>query len=727
MSRTGPAAQTDPGDNQRSLQIFSIQITATLLIIGSVLLFFESQRLINDVFEDAERQGVFLFSTMSQQFSDSLYFNDIEQIRKDAEILTAQNQVKKIAVFGEDGRYLFDSGQFKVPKGFIEPSLLNMAMQASGSLNRWQENHLEFVGSVRFDGRFLGGLYFELDVANQLEEVREELLRLGVFGLLVIALASGLSFAVAKTLGATRSLKAAESNFRELIEQSPLPTSVFNADGRLTYFNPAFSRLMELNAATQHILEGDYNLFQDKILHERRLLPRFETGFVQGAVTIPRFNYESEETDDSQPLWLTAVVFPLRKEDDGIQEVVVIYQDVTAEKEAEDERASLNARILQSQKLEGLGVMARGIAHDFNNLLTPIIGNAELMMADLDDSDEDQQISINNIISAAQHAADLCAQMLAYAGGGAQTKAPIDVTDEVQGLRELIGSSVSKRTRFVQALEDDLPLVKVDESQLRQVILNLLVNASEAITHDEGEILLTTGVEEITAEKARSMMPDPDLKPGRYVYLQVEDNGCGMTTETQRNLFNPFFTTKFTGRGLGMSAVLGIVGDHDGGIKVQSEPGEGSRFTVYFPATDAKRAIRPKKEPDVPLAEGGKRVLLVDDEPAVLNLGRQALEMMGFDVITAENGRDALNRFDEQQGKFDCVVLDIIMPILDGEATLREIRKRDTSIPAVIVTGLISGEATERLSTQPDVAILGKPYKMRDLEKVLSNLLQQAA
>ena len=718
--------QPDSGEQKRNLQIFSIQFSVTLLIIGGVLLFFERDRLMQDVFEDAERQGVFLFSTMSQQVSDSLYFNDIEQIRSDAEILTAQQQIQRIAVFNEDGRFLFDSAQFKVPVGFISTELLDLARQNTGSLNRWGDNHIEFVGAIRFDGRLMGGLYFELDVEPQLQRAREEFMTLVVFSLVLIGLLSSLSFAVARALGATRSLKTAESNFRELIEQSPLPTSTFDPDGNLTYFNPAFTRLMEQQETTQPILQGNYNIFADPILHERRLLPRFETGFAQGAVSIPRFNYHPETGDDAAALWLTAVVFPLRQEDNGIREVVVIFQDVTSEKAAEDERAQLNARILQSQKLEGLGVMARGIAHDFNNLLTPIIGNAELLMAE-QEQDDDQQANLNNIISAAQHAADLCAQMLAYAGGGAQTKAPIDISEEVQSLQELIGSSVSKRTRFKQALQENLPLVRVDESQLRQVILNLLVNASEAITHDDGEITLATGVEYIAPDKAKGLFPNPDLKPGNYVYLQVEDNGCGMTAETQQNLFNPFFTTKFTGRGLGMSAVLGIVGDHKGAIEVNSEPGEGSVFRVYFPATDAERPARKTVEPSAELSSQGRRVLLVDDEIAVLNLGRQALEMMGFDVTTAGNGREALEKYDDQAGNFDCVVLDIIMPILDGEATLREIRKRNPDIPAVIVTGLISGEATERLSAEPDVAILGKPYKMRDLEKVLSGLLKEAA
>lgn len=715
----GASRRTEGTVQRRRFGLYTLQLAIALIVMGGALLFLESRRLTDNVFEEAERQGMFLFTTMGQQVSDSLYFNDIEELRKDAEILTAQNSIRRIAVFNEEGRYLFDSTQVKVPQGFIAQELLTLSRDYSGPLDRWQDDYLEFVGAIRFDGRFMGGLYFQLDVSTQLAEVRADLIRLMIFGGLLVALASGLSFAIAMTVGATRSLKTVESNFRELIEQSPLPTAIYDAKGTLTYSNQAFRQLMDQNEFTRQALEPDYNILRDEVLGERQLMPLFRQGFDAGPVEVPQFEYSA--LDQPESLWLTAVVFPLRQDDGSKTEVVVVYQDVTSAKLAEDERARLGERILQSQKLEGLGVMARGIAHDFNNLLTPILGNAELLARKLGDNPE-FLYQLRSIMSAAQHAADLCAQMLAYGGGGLQSKALIDVSAEVRALKELMASSVSKRTRFTQDLDEDLPPVLVDLSQLRQIILNLLVNASEALADNQGEIFLRTGIEEVSREKAHRLLPNPDIAPGRYVYLQVEDNGCGMTAEVQQNIFNPFFTTKFTGRGLGLSAVLGIVGDHDGGIEVSSEIGRGTVFTVYFPARSAGSDKPVASEPGNRTRFSGT-VLLADDEQAVLDLGKHTLELLGFDVLTAENGQQALELFRQFEHQLSCILLDIIMPVLDGEAALARIRALNPDIPIILLTGMISEEATERLVDQPGVTILRKPYRIEDLEKTLAGIL----
>ena len=707
-------------ETRRNITLITLQTFLTLALIGGTLLFIEQRRLQNAVFEAGEVQGQFLFDTISEQTSDAIYFQDIEQLRRDGEILALQSSIRRIAIFNADGRYLYDSNQVRVPTGFLEPGLLELSRRYVGSLNRWHEDRLEFVGAVRFDGRYMGGLYFELDVREQLAHNRLEMTRYLLFGGLLILMASALSFVMATMLGTTRSLRTAESNFRELIEQSPHATSIHNRSGVLTYSNPAFTTLMSGGEATRRTLKPGYNLFKDPALE--RLQAEIRLGFKNGPVETAPFNYR--DGTGEPPLWLTFVIFPLRQEKGPADEIVLICQDVTEAINAADDKAQLASRMLESQKLEGLGTMARGIAHDFNNLLTPILGNADLLTTQVG-GDPTSLEQLDNIMRAAQHASDLCGQMLAYGGGNLRKKALVDVSREVNALRQLMESSVSKRTEFTQELAANLPPILVDVSQLRQVILNLLVNASEALEDDSGEITLRTGIASLSESEARHLVPTNDLPAGDFVFIQVEDNGCGMTPEIRKNLFDPFFSTKFTGRGLGMSAVLGIAGNHDGGIDVATEEGKGSVFTVYFPAQvesetgdDDESAAQPPEIPD------GSLALLADDEEAVLHVGRSALESMGFEVITDKNGETAVELFDKNVERLSCVILDVVMPRMDGERALKHIRERRAELPVVITTGTPTGDLIDRIRQDRCVTIMRKPWLVSELKQVLSTVVQ---
>ncbi len=694
----------------------ALQLSAILVGLLIVLLVVEYNRLTTSVFEEAERRGEFLFTTMSYQVSDSLYFNDVEQIRKDAEILTAQDQVRRIAVFSENGQYLLDSSQEKIPVGSIEPAMLELAKTTTGPLNRWQEDHLEFVGAINFDGELMGGLYYEMDVTDQLFHARQDLIELFVLGVLIVVMASGLSFAVARAAGVSRTLRTIESNFQALIEQSPLANSVYSTDGELSYVNPAFEKMMRANPTTRKTLSRGYNIFKDKLLEDADVMTLVEEGFQEGPIEIPMFCYGDEASAD--PLWLKAVVFPLRDERAETSEVVVVYEDVSAEKKAEEERAELDAQILQSQKLEGLGVMARGLAHDFNNLLTPVQGNADLVARGLPQNSRLQSY-VRSIVQASKRAADLCNQLMAYAGSGVQTKLPTDVSQEVADLHELFRSSISKKTVLTESLSPGLPLIMSDQTQLRQIILNLLINASEALQGESGEVTLKTGRATLTEDEVQKLLPTVDRPAGEYVYIEVSDTGVGMNEETKQNLFNPFFSTKFTGRGLGMSAVLGIVQNHSGGIYVESELGKGTTFKVFFPATDmaAMGLSQPEVFPGISLTG---RVLLLDDEKEVLEVGRQVLETLGFEVLIASNGVEGMRIFEAHHQSLFCVILDVLMPVLDGEDTLRAIRDLDADMPVIVVSGFTAGENIERLLKDPNVTLLSKPYEIEDLERALA-------
>ncbi len=708
----------------------------TIAVFGSVSLLLDAQRLKSSAYDEAERNGEVLFSTIGQQISDSLYFDDIEQIRKDAESLILQQEISRIAVFTIEGQYLLDTDQYKVPQGGIEPDLVRMVRTQIEPLYRLKDNKLQFIGSIGFDGGSLGGLYFEFDLSGRLELVDEAIRERSIWGILIVLLTSGLGFAIAIASGTARSLRAIESNYKELIEQSPLPNAVFNSEGDLRYANPAFVRLMSRN---RNFSESNYRIFDDPGLHQDNVMEDIQRGFTSGPVDIPMFHYTIEgDIDDNldakgdakgdaniDPLWIRAVVFPLRDQAGEINEVVVTFQDVSAEKKTEEERQKFNVRLLQTQKLEGLGVMAGGIAHDLNNYLTPIQGYGDLLSRRLSG---DLKPFADSIMKSAARAAELCSQLLAYAGRDTQVKKVTDISDEVRQMSELLRTSLSKKATLTQSLASGLPMIMVDQVQLRQVLQNLIINASEALEEEVGEISLSTGVRTLSETVAQSLLPAQQRPAGNYVYIEVADTGVGMTAEIVENIFNPFYSTKFTGRGLGLSAVLGIVSNHDGGILVESEPNSRTAFTIYFPATEALQVDSTTLSTQA-RARGlySGEVLLVDDEEDVLMVGRHILESLGFKVTVANNGAHALDEFQKNPGIFRCIVLDLMMPVMDGEKAMEEIRNIDQDIPIIVVTGYSGTDSTVRLSLSPNVTVLAKPYLIDDMANVLATIFPAQA
>lgn len=466
-------------------------------------------------------------------------------------------------------------------------------------------------------------------------------------------------------------------------------------------------------------LSDDYNILHDSRFDKAGVALAIAEGFSEGPMDIPRFGFRMEP--EKNLLWLKGVVFPLRNDAGEVEEVVVAFEDVSSEVQAEERQTQMNAQLVQSQKLEALGVMARGIAHDFNNLLTPVMASADLLTSEPPGSTFDRYIQ--NIISGSKRASDLCRQLLAYGGSEEKALVRTDLSAELEEMKALMSSSVSKNVVFRQSLEKNLPLVTVDHSQVRQIILNLLINASEAVEEKgTGVVTLSTGVRNLTADEVSRLLPNPDLTPGQYVFMEVKDSGVGMDSETRQSLFNPFFSTKFTGRGLGMSVVLGIVGDHEGGIAVDSQEQQGTAISVYFPPSDFQNeTVEPEQNQHEAKSEGGA-LLLADDEPAVLDIGRRTLEALGYQVIEATNGEEALKQYASHQTEIIGAVLDLMMPVMDGEGAVNGIREMNPDLPIVIVTGMQSTESFNRLSTMPRLKILNKPYLMKDLEGALEEL-----
>ncbi len=377
-------------------------------------------------------------------------------------------------------------------------------------------------------------------------------------------------------------------------------------------------------------------------------------------------------------------------------------------------------QILQGQKLESLGVLAGGVAHDFNNLLTVILGNADVLL-DQHSKDAPEREGLEEIKTTSLRAADLCRQMLAYAGKGRFVVENNQLPALVTEITSLLQSSISKKATLTLKLEEGVPPVRGDSTQLRQIIMNLVLNASEALGEAPGEISVHVGVRECSREYLSHSFLNEESPEGSYVSLTVADTGCGMDAATLERIFEPFFTTKFTGRGLGLSAVLGIVRSHKGALLVDSQPGKGSRFTVLFPVEDLEAEPTASSTPSVDWI-GEAKVLLVEDEAPVRAICKRLLERMGLQVLTAADGVEALDQYRAHGKEIALVLLDLTMPRLNGEETFRELRKMNPRVQVVISSGFGETEISNRFEGQGLAGFIQKPYTRQEL----ANQLRQA-
>ncbi|MDD2273007.1 MAG: ATP-binding protein [Desulfuromonadaceae bacterium] len=407
-----------------------------------------------------------------------------------------------------------------------------------------------------------------------------------------------------------------------------------------------------------------------------------------------------------------------------------------------EEHLNIERQLLQSQKLESLGVMAGGIAHDFNNLLQAISGNMELASLNIA-ADSAPHKYINRAINSAKRAALLTNLMLTYLGKGLIVKKPLDLNSMVSENAELLGSATTTAVTMELSLSAELPPILADEAQIQQVVMNLITNAAESIDTQPGVIKLTTGTQRCDEVCLSSSLLDERSEPGQYVFLEVSDNGCGMSKDTLLRLFDPFFTTKFPGRGLGMSAVMGIIRTHNGALFVDSEPGKGTTFRVMFPAakeglptTSAEPVAAPARVtqepaptltqalPSAPDAETSGVALVVDDEKAVLRVCATMVKHCGFKVITACDGIDAVTKFREHADEITLVVMDLIMPNMDGIAAMGEIQKIKPDARIIISSGFNEEELSVRLANETPSGFIRKPYSLNLIKAEIQKVMQ---
>ena len=388
--------------------------------------------------------------------------------------------------------------------------------------------------------------------------------------------------------------------------------------------------------------------------------------------------------------------------------------DVTDRKLAED-------RLRQAQKFESLGLLAGGVAHDFNNLLVGVIGNASLAKELLPPDNPASEL-LDGVIHTGEQAAHLTRQMLAYSGKGKFLVEPLNLSALIPEMTGLVRPSISKKIALRLELDADLPPIEADRGQVQQVFMNLTLNASEAIGSHAGMITVSTGSRSVDNDYLRLHRDAADLHPGEYVFLEVRDTGCGMDAATVAKIFDPFFSTKFTGRGLGLAAVAGIVRGHKGVISVSSAPGKGSCFTVLFPAGARVPVEAPAPAVRDALAAAGA-ILVVDDEDVVRTMVKKALERQGYEVLAAESGRTAVDILKRHTGRIAAVILDLSMPGMSGEETLPELRRIRPEIKVLISSGYSEVEAMRLFQGQRVSGFLQKPYTSRGIADKLRTCL----
>jgi PAS domain S-box-containing protein len=511
---------------------------------------------------------------------------------------------------------------------------------------------------------------------------------------------------------AEQALRESEARYSQVTTQTNDAIVVIQDDA-FVFVNPAWERLTGYSAEEFMALPFGATLAPDD---RERVIARYRAR-VAGDTPPPVYEIRLMHKDGHE---LEVELSAARVEWHGRPADLAVVRDISERKQAERARRELEDRVHQAQKLESLGVLAGGIAHDFNNLLVGVLGNASLLHADLPESSPLYQ-PVLEIEVAARRASELVRQMLAYAGKGLAVERSLDLGATVAEIVELLKASIDKRAVLRLELARDLPQVRADPSQIRQVVMNLLVNASDALEGEPGVVEVCTAEKERTgaAGEARAWASDP-LPAGRYCSLQVSDTGVGIAPELLGRIFDPFFTTKATGRGLGLSAILGIMRRHRGAIEVQSRPGR-TVFEVLFPIAAVDPAAAEDEEDAAPCWRGAGLVLLADDEPAVLAVGTRLLERLGFEVEQAADGGAALERFAAGPERFALVVLDLSMPVMDGRRCLGELHRIRPEGPVLLSSGYPEDE--QELRRAGFSGFVHKPYRLGSLAAQLALVL----
>ncbi|MGO9118406.1 MAG: PAS domain S-box protein [Desulfomonilaceae bacterium] len=515
---------------------------------------------------------------------------------------------------------------------------------------------------------------------------------------------------------AEKALRESEERFRKIFEQGPLGVAILDLDYRWVSVN---AKLCEMVGYTEQELT---KLTFVDITHPDDIEADIEQsnkllfGQIPEHKMVKRYIKKNGET-----LWIGLTGTLIRDEQGEPIYFLAMIEDLTDRKKAEEERERLRRQLLQAQKMEAIGTLTGGIAHDFNNLLTIMNGYTEMILMDKTEDDPIYE-DLKKILATGLKGADMVQRLLSFTKQAATKPEHMDLNHRIDETKKLMNRTFPKTIEIETNLPDDLGMVNADAGQMDQLLMNLCVNARDAMP-DGGRLRIETRNTTVDEDYCRLHV---GATPGRYVLVEVSDTGTGMIRETMDRVFDPFFTTKGwdfkKGTGLGLSVAKGIVEQHGGWINCESEPGRGTTFKVYFPVIEEPLAVR-KLDPVAETVTGTGKILLVDDEEYVRDLGKRILERAGYTVITAANGKEALDIYAREQSNIALVVLDLIMPQMEGKQCLEELLKINPDVKVIVSTGH-SLDARESLLLRALVrGFVNKPYEVRQMVQAMREVL----
>ncbi|MBK9118055.1 MAG: PAS domain S-box protein [Phycisphaerales bacterium] len=496
-------------------------------------------------------------------------------------------------------------------------------------------------------------------------------------------------------------LREAHVRFESLVQRMPLAYVVWSTDFRVLEWNPAAEVIFGYSSAEAFGQRAvDLVVPADGHAAFAEMCRALLNGEALAGTVLANHKRDGEKIRCE---WYSTV---LPNAAGGVHGVATLIRDIS-------ERERLEAQLRQSQKLESLGVLAGGVAHDFNNLLVGIMGNASLAMEQLP-ADAAAQSLLERVVNAGRRATDLTKRMLAYAGRSSTEVDVMDLNALIQEMADFAIAGVPKSVALHLAIQPGRMLIKADSSQVQQVIMNLLINAAEALGDDGGDVTVSTWLDQLNARRIAREFPNQRIMAGAYVCMEVRDTGTGMSPEILGRIFDPFFTTKFAGRGLGLSAILGIMRAHHGAITVRSEVGVGTVFRVYFPAAPEPAAVAVPQPRSIDLPRGAL-VLVIDDEEEIRDVVSAVLSSRGLRVLTAPDGPSGIELFRLHRDEVAAVLLDLNMPGMKGEVVFRRLIEEKPDVKVVLSTGYSEQEAATQFADARLAGFVHKPYTAKAL------------
>lgn len=580
------------------------------------------------------------------------------------------------------------------PLGEIIPTTFESGSEESVKAQLWDEG--SWSGEVEQKAR--GG--FRIDVMNSLVLMRNEADE-------PVAIVS-VSQNITKRKAAEMALRKSESRFRSLVEQSPISTVLYESDGRPVLFNPAAIKLWRASPEQLRYIKEEYNILEDPEHIAKGTMQAIKRGFAGEVVRTPAAAYETREpnqTLDSQSeiRYVRSYLYPIKNERGEVELVVIMHEDMSDVVRAEE-------ALRQAQKLESMAVMSGGIAHDFNNLLTVIMAQASLARAKVP-GDFAVVEHLDKVIHASENAARLTQQLLAYSGRGQFEIQTLNLNHVIQETAQLLHVVLPPNVNLSIRLKEQLPQVEADTAQIQQIVMNLIINSAEACPDGKGSIVISTDTLNLSADNIsfKSSVGN-DFAEGEYVLLCVQDTGSGMNERTLSRIFDPFFSTKETGRGLGMAAVVGIVRSHRGDLSVESKEGQGTTIKLILPSVaetpreETERELRVNENPTT------GQILVIDDEEFIRDAIREVLSMQGLKCRTFCDGESGLAFFNEGPENITLAIVDLKMPGLSGEETCKRLLELRPELPIIVSSGYSEPEATHNLSQMGITEFLQKPF-----------------